>query len=228
MGLLFYDRLIDMTKRIVDLTLPLRENDIPIFPGSFYQFPKFLTIKTYDVEGPYNRLILISDHTGTHMNAPAHTQRGGRTVDQVKMEELVGEGVILNMPKGELEEITVEDLENANPTLREDDIVFFYTGWTGPQDKRPGLSREGAQWLVEKKIKVVGTDCAAIHPHKSYAKSLQAKSVHNILLGNDVPIIEFLANLEEVAGKRAWIAIAPLPLVGGSGSPVRAIAMVEE
>jgi len=211
---------------MVDLTLLIHE-DMAIFPGAYHQIPTFLLRAHWDREKHLSRVVIMSEHTGTHIDAPTHFIRDGKAVDEIPIEQLTGEGVIWKIAKGEREKITAEDLKKAKPEMRENDIVFINTGWgVGNDLLRPGLAPDAAEWLVKKKVKVVGSDTIAIQPQNTIQEEIQLGSVHMWFLTNDIPIVECLANLNDVAGKRAWIAICPLPIKGGSGSPARVFAIV--
>ena len=156
---------------------------------------------------------------------------------------------MLDIPKGELEEITAADLENARPEVQPGDIVHIHTGWgrfyQGEERKhelylarrQPGLMAPAAQWLVDKRVSAVGIDTFAIrHPKFSpvlseeeilAGKPRPKEPVHDILLGNDILVVEQLTNLHLIAGKRVMVCFLPLPFVGLDGSPVRAVAWVD-
>jgi arylformamidase len=86
----------------------------------------------------------------------------------------------------------------------------------------PGLSGEAASWLVERQARIVGSDCLSID---SFGNS--AFPAHRILLGADILIGENFANLE-LLPPFCLLVTLPLPIVGGSGSPLRAFALVRD
>jgi kynurenine formamidase len=180
------------------------------------------------------------------VDAPKHVFEDGKAIDELPLESFYGEAIVVDVPKGELGEITAEDLERVGQEVREGDIVLLHTGWgkyfwTEPRQadylavNHPGLVESAAVWLVEKKIKAVGIDCFAVrHPKLSPALSLADRQtnkakptepVHYHLLKNDIVIVEQLMNLEVIAGQRVTVAFFPLPFVGIDGSPVRAVAI---
>ncbi|MEM3628089.1 MAG: cyclase family protein [Candidatus Bathyarchaeia archaeon] len=111
-------------------------------------------------------------HVATHADAPIHVEEEYPTIDEVPIERYMGEGVIVDIPKGKWEIITPEDLENAQPSIEKGDIVIIHTGWHrfwGDNVKyfvySPGLYKEAAEWLVKKGVKAVGVDNQALdHP----------------------------------------------------------------
>ena len=110
------------------------------------------------------------------------------------------------------------------------DIVMFDVGYARHWGLKPayapfmsdwpGLSGEGAEYLVKRKVKAVGTDAMALD-----AFGQDAAPAHAALLGNEVLIIENLTNLDKIKDFCLFIAL-PLKIKGGSGSPIRAIALI--
>ena len=111
-------------------------------------------------------------HRGTHMDAPMHVTANQPYMTGYPLWRFFGTGVAVSIPKGKWGVITPDDLENATPTIEPNDIVMINTGshhdW-GDNDEYfvygPGLYREAAEWLVERRVKLVGVDVQALdHP----------------------------------------------------------------
>ncbi len=107
-------------------------------------------------------------HRCTHMDAPLHVTECTPDISDYPLWRLFGTGVAVSIPKGKWGVITAEDLENARPRIEEGDIVMINTGFHhkwGDTDEYfgygCGIYREGAQWLVDKKVKLVGYGCQA-------------------------------------------------------------------
>lgn len=220
--------------RIVDLTMPL-SNDTVIWPG----FPRLKVApwKTFDRDKC--RVLKIDDfttHSGTHVDAPAHLLSDGKELADISWERMMGTGVVLNIPKGELELIGPHDLEKAQPPrVRKNDIVLIHTGWgakwhTADLDylygRRPGLSIEGAEWLANKDIKAIGMDTFAPQVGGLREAGMK-KSVHSVFMEKDIIIVEQLMNLDKIAGERCRIEIVPLSIKGAEGAPARVLAFVK-
>jgi kynurenine formamidase len=107
-------------------------------------------------------------HRCTHMDAPLHVTENTATINDYPLWRLFGTGVAISAPKGKWGVITAEDLENATPKIQEGDIVMINTGfhhkWADTDEYfayGPGIGAEGAKWLVDKKVKMVGYGCQA-------------------------------------------------------------------
>jgi kynurenine formamidase len=187
-----------------------------------------------------------------------HEKKGMYTLDEIPLEQLFGETIVWDIPKKPVlphgEPITAGDFEKANEILpvREGDIVLVHTGWgryfyEEPKhlkyihSKGPGLDLSGAEWLVKKKIKAYGQDTMGTQFRGKYSFYLSEEEkeagvapidhiepVHHLLLMNDIVLIEHLCNLDKVAGRRIIAGFFPLPFKGVEGSPVRALAFLEE
>jgi len=219
-----------------DFTIPIHENMGGIPSGGkadAFSRPTVRLTHTIEREGWLAEEFTITTHSGTHIDFPAHMLKGGETIDKFSLADFIGEGVVLNIPKAELEGITDVDLERAKPKVQEGDIVLINTGWWKkwePFDKamndyvtwkHPGIVLSGAKWLAAKKIKAIGIDANAVHVQGKSNESDPRESVHHTFLSHRIPIIEGLTTLDEASGKRGKIFIVPLPLKNAGGTLVR-------
>jgi kynurenine formamidase len=190
------------------------------------------------------------EHGGTHIDAPAHFAKEGSTVDAIPLDRLVGSAVMIDVSRKCLADrdyrIAIDDLrewEKAHGEIPPHSIVLLRTGFSKywPDRKTylgtaergaaavaklhfPGLDRAAAAWLVsERKIKAVGLDTASI----DYGQSTGFEA-HVELMTHDVPALENLANLERLPPTGITVVALPMKIAGGSGGPLRAIAIVEE
>jgi kynurenine formamidase len=189
------------------------------------------------------------EHGGTHIDAPIHFAEGHQTVDQIPLEQLTGAAILVDVGKqceaNRDYQITTEDLqawEKKNGTIPRGSIVLLRTGfgrrWPNRQsylgtDGRgagavaklhfPGLHPEAARWLTtSRSIKAVGLDTASI----DYGQSTLFES-HRTLFEKNVPAFENLANLDQLPAKDFLIIALPMKIKGGSGGPLRVIAIVK-
>ena len=208
----------------IDLTLTISES-IPTFPGSPKpQFPLWSTLMN---DGYNLELLFLSSHTGTHLDAPYHFVKNGQKIHQISLDRLIGKAILIKIKKARNIPITKSDItlfEKNNGKIPNHSSVFFFTGWQQNLKKdnyfteNPGLSVSAANYLVLKKINLVGIDSPSIDLGKD-----ESFSVHDILSKNNILIVENLTNLNKVP-KEFNFTILPLKLKDATGSPVRAVA----
>jgi len=203
--------------KVVDLTHPISENT-PVYPGD--PMVQIKTSSEIGKDGYADHLVSFGTHVGTHMDAPAHMIPGGKKLGQFPIEKFVGSGTLIDVSKKK----QIDNTSISNVKIREGDIVLFYTGWDSKYldsqyfTEYPLLTESLARELVTKKVKIVGTDTCS--PDKA------PFSVHKILLGNEILIIENLTNLQKLTNKN--FIVYALPLASNlDGAQTRAIAVYE-
>ena len=114
--------------RIVDLTLEIT-SDMIAFPG--YPMPTFTKWSKFDIQGYISEVMILSTHTGTHMDAPFHFDPNGQTIDQVEVNIYVCHNAILiKIQRNANEMITSDDItRNSEYEIKEKDTIVFSTGW---------------------------------------------------------------------------------------------------
>ncbi len=189
-------------------------------------------------------------HMGTHVDAPCHFIAGGASIDSYPVSRFAGRGVCLDLPREAEQAIAAADLERASPAVQEGDIVLLRTGWSRHYSKPlplsprsvyregrrrsrddkyfhgPYLSDDAAQWLVRRKVSIVGIDALTVDLPPPLRREGFRFPVHHALLGAGVLIIENLVGLEQVAGRRIEVAAFPLKVRRGDGAPARVVARV--
>ncbi len=239
---------------VIDLTAPLSA-DTPVIqlPPQFAQSARFELeeLSRYDDRGPawYWNNFRTGEHTGTHFDAPNHwvTGREGDDVASVPARRLVAPAAVLDFsaqaaddPDFLLEVEHVRQWEAEHGPLPENGWLLYRTGWdarsasqqdflnaddTGPHT--PGLSPACARWLAEESpviglgVETVGTDAGAAH---SFDPPFPC---HAALMGSGKYGLTQLQNLAALPPTGAVIIAAPLPIVSGSGSPSRVLALVD-
>lgn len=224
--------------RLVDLTRRL-EPGIPSYPTH----PKYHQMPWPAMGDPaeMNQLVL-GEHTGTHVDAPSHFVAEGdparRHIDELALEGFMGRAVTMRFGPFEATDAMVtraeiEAWEAEHVAVRAGDIVLVDFQWEGrwervPEgfaflDRWPGLSRDAAELLRDRGVKAVGTDCVSLDPGNG-GESLAA---HYTLLPAGVLIMENVANMAQLPDESYLIAL-PLPIANGTGSPVRAVALVPD
>jgi len=240
--------------KVYDLSVPFGRN-MPTYGMSlnFYNPPMLATYSNYSTtvfekvfdrgETMYDTMLAFYSHTGTHLDAPLHCSKKGWAVNEIPLDYLWGQGVVVSIPKRELEEIGPDDFDRAKPKIERGDIVIINTGWhkhyCGPITdwnkavyfalKNPGLKQAGAQWVIDKGVKVLGVDYIGVDHPDVTERGDGSWPCHKGILSHNIPMLQILGGqIDEVTGKRCEICFAPVPYVGGDGFPVRVLAKVEE
>jgi kynurenine formamidase len=221
-------------RKIIDLTIPLTAA-ATVVPG--HPRLTFHPIHTHRAHGRSNTAMRFSTHTGTHVDAPYHFDRKGKTVEQVSLDRLMGPAVKIDLrcKIRANHPITVEDIRTS-PGFRESDlrgkIVVLHTGWNrrmfgSPRYylDNPWVATKTAQWLSAKKIRALALDT----PQDKVQGPPRPGDfpVHRTFLKKGIPFIEHLANLERVRKRRFTLIALPIKIQGGDGAPTRAVAIVD-
>lgn len=212
--------------KLIDLSHTLSSQTQP-YPGSTP--PQIRQTALIEKNGYREKMLGLSSHLGTHVDAPAHMLPHGRTLDGFAVEKFYGRAFIIDArrasgPKG----IALSVLQQIPENLAFD-IILFYTGWSANWagdtyfDSYPFFSEELAEALCRKKLKAVGID----GPSADAADS-KTYPAHHLFLGSETLIIENLCNLEKLNRKEFMLALFPLKVKDADGSPVRAVAILDE
>ncbi|MFO7262444.1 MAG: cyclase family protein [bacterium] len=186
------------------------------------------------------------EHGGTHLDAPIHFAEGRLTADQIPLEKLIAPAVVIditaqaaNDPDYRLQPSDITAFERLHGTIQPGTIVLLRTGWSSrwpdaraylgddtPGDASnlhfPSYGEEAARILVEeRRVAALGADVASI----DYGAS-QDFIVHRIAAAADVPGLENLTNLDQLPPTGAIVIALPMKIEGGSGGPVRVVALV--
>jgi kynurenine formamidase len=239
---------------VIDLTARL-ESSTPVIqlPPPFANTIGFSLqeVSRYDDRGPawYWNNISTGEHTGTHFDAPVHwiSGRDGKDVSAVPLSAMIAPAVVLDFsaqaaadPDFLLEPAHIRQWESEHGALPAGGWLLYRTGWdarsgsqaeflnaneTGPHT--PGVSVECARWLATEApvigigVETVGTDAGTAH---SFDPPFPC---HSALLGAGKFGLTQLQNLGTLPATGIVLVAAPLPIVGGSGSPARVLALVE-
>jgi kynurenine formamidase len=189
-----------------------------------------------------------SEHGGTHIDSPIHFAEGRRTVDQIPLESLMGPAIVVDVAgqaAGNADyQVTVGDLqgwEARHGRIPDGTIVLLRTGFgrhwpdavkylgTAARGEAavaslhfPGLHPDAARWLAtERSIDAVGLDTASI----DYGQSTLFES-HRALMARNIPAFENLASLDRLPETGFYVIALPIKIGGGSGGPLRAVAVL--
>ncbi|CAN5383536.1 cyclase family protein [soil metagenome] len=240
---------------VIDLTTPLSSSTPALrLPAPFSNLIDFSleNVSAYDTPGPYwkHNNIHTGEHIGTHLDAPVHwiSGRDGDDVSQIPVGRLVGPASVIDVtaesaanPDFLLEVEHIKAWEEENGALVAGTWLLLRTGWeqygddegkflnadeNGPHT--PGISADCAKWLAEESpiagygVETVGIDAGS-------AGGMETPfPAHYHLLGHDKYGLTSLKNLGQLPATGAVLVVAPLPIVGGTGSPTRVFAIVEK
>jgi len=210
--------------------------------------------------GVMSQRIKMVMHNTTHVNAPLHLIPGGKGIGALDVAHFFGPGVVVSIPKKRWELVSARELEQADADIRAGDIVILNLGWSqhyaDSQEyfgEAPGLSKEAAEWLVKKKVKMVGIDTPNIdHPlatllgchrrgplMKRLPKHYQAETgrnpkadfpefapAHKTLLAAGIPTIENIGGaVDAITGRRSTFHAMPWKWIEGDACVVRLVAI---
>jgi kynurenine formamidase len=233
---------------------------IPINPGD--PDIRIERAVNHATHGVLSQRITTIMHVSTHLNAPLHLVQGGADASQVPLDTFFGNGVVLDLPKSRWEYVTAADLEAARPRVEAGDIVIVNTGWhkkySDSQEyfgHAPGLAKDAAQWLVDRGVRLFGTDTPFIdHPlatslglhrggplmkrlpkfyEQETGRSAKAdfkewNPAHRLLLKAGIPTIENVGgDVAEVSGKRCTFHAYPWRFAAGDACVIRLMAMFD-
>ncbi len=214
--------------KIIDLTHYISP-DMPVYPGT--ERPIFTPANSYEKDGFKETLLTMFTHTGTHMDPPAHLYAGRTTLDQFPIEQFVGKAVVIDC--GEMQEgdrITMDYICAQQAEADAAEYLLFRTGWSRywGQDEYygdyPCIDHEVADYIIRTNKKGVGLDTIGLDPIADANLTLHKK----LFLKNEVVIIENLENLELLGKDLFTFCALPLKHVDADGSPIRAIALLED
>jgi arylformamidase len=202
----------------IDITFPVSEK-LPKWPESIgYEASWHLKME----KGATNNLssIVTDCHFGTHLDAPLHFVKEGKSIDQLDLKKLIGETHVVAI-RG-IKSITAEDLEKVVPRdckrllLKTDNQVYWENSFSEFQKDFCSIDESGAKWIVDRGIELVGIDYLSIQ------RFYDGPETHQILLQAEVIIVESL-NLQHVQPGKYELICLPIKLKDLEGAPVRAI-----
>lgn len=225
----------------VDLSPTIRD-DMPVWAA--HPRPSIVAERTHEQHGYYSQTLTIAEHTGAHVDAPAHSvpELSESTVERWPVGHLIAPGVRLDLTRLELgpgERATAHDLEaaakHAGAGDLDDHVILLDFGWHrrsstngAPADflaaNSPGLADSAVEWLAAKKPRAIGADTLSVETALVDGTPTTSGRGHALWSRAGIAIIESLANLERVTDRFLFVAL-PLKIDRGSGSPLRPIAV---
>ncbi|MGE5376970.1 MAG: cyclase family protein [Bacteroidota bacterium] len=205
---------------IYDISLTI-SSTLPVWPGDpGIELERFQALDS----GAYFNVTRINSgvHIGTHVDAPFHILNDGRTVENLSLDVLTGPCYVVQLPDG-VDAITAEVLDRTEITSDMKRILFgtsnshfWAKGETKFQEEFVAITEDGAEWLVERGVQLVGVDYLSVAPFND------TEPTHRILLQAGVVVVEGL-NLGNVMRGFYNLYCLPLKIAGSDGAPARAI-----
>ena len=228
--------------RVIDLTQPLHP-EIPYWPGAGYGPFRYAQINVFERDGKAAGLFEMPEHMGTHLDAPNHFVVGATSVDRLNLDQLVRPVVVFDISEraatnasASLDVADVVAWEQRHGQVPRASVALVRSGWgsrwADPAEFRndadgvmrfPAVSAAAAHLLVLARG-VVGIGVDTLSADNGEAAD---SPCHRLVHGAGGFIVENLANLELVPEQGAFVLVAPLPIVGGSGAPARVLAFCD-
>ena len=207
--------------RVVDLSHPL-DDRTQHYPGD--PAVRLSPARSLERDGYRVQHLHLGSHSGTHVDAPSHVVEDGVGVDELPMHLLVGPAVVVDLRDlGPREPVGWERLAAY---ARPGRMLVLHTGWdrfwgSVRYEDHPYLDAEAAEELVTVGVRTVGIDALSVDETGG-----TAFPAHEALLGAGGVVVENLTGLAAVDHPEPVLSVLPLPLRGGDGSPVRAVALL--
>lgn len=225
--------------RVYDVS-PLLDRDTPVFPG--HPEPRVEPARTHARDGYFVQLVSLGEHTGSHVDAPAHAlaARPEATIDTYPARRFVAPyGLFdlapLGLGPGEL--ASADDLraagERGGVTLQPGDAALLCFGWDVHRARgqwwaanTPGLDESACSWLLEQRVGLVGSDTPTADTAVLDGRIVAEHGHVRYFLPNDVLLVEGLLGLAD-APRSGVVVAAPLKIAHGSGAPARVLLLAD-
>lgn len=209
--------------KVTDLSHVFSIDDM-VFPGT--QPMSWNRTHTCERDGYNLTMCNINSHAGTHTDAPLHFLAEGKPLSRVDIDRYVGECYVADCTKKGYANAMIEvaDVQPYEEDVKRAGRVILATGWESEFNtphfftEYPSVSLDLAKYLVSLGVKMVGVEGPSVN-------TVDGATVHKVLLGADVAIVEGLANLSGLLGREILFCGAPLAFTGLDGFPLRAYAI---
>ncbi|MBX2842335.1 MAG: cyclase family protein [Flammeovirgaceae bacterium] len=210
-------------KDIIDLTMTYHEQ----MPGV-----KFETARKLDKDGWNAKDLHLYSHAGTHMDAPFHFGVSNNFINEFTPNDCTGKAWVVDASDvGNSALVEIHHLREIEKEFSEGDSLLIKTGWSKFADQPeiyrnqlPRISEKLAVWCVENYVKMLGVEPPSVADVNNLK---EVTSIHQILLGGNVIIVEGLCNLDLISGNCCQFMALPIKIKNGDGAPCRAIAWKE-
>jgi len=227
-----------MFDKVIDLTLTV-ENGLKSFPS--HPAAVIMDFVTHEFSAPRyelpcegfaSKLLIVSDHLGTHVDAPVHFIKGGKDISSVDINQCMGRAYCFDFSNKQADAFVTESmlkkkLDDNNIVLQTGDIVLI-RAWPGKWGEEGFFSCQGldigaAKYLYDSKVKLIGMDLGMVD-----IVGDKHRPIHMMMLGSEILLIENLVNLDKLPDSKPFFFIGlPLKLSGCTASPIRAVAILD-
>ena len=188
-------------------------------------------------------ILTVTCHAYTHVDAPNHFLPGDRDIAQMPADQWMGPAAVVDLTHlGDNGEVTAADLDAHAGHVHAGDIVLLRTDWprrVSVESERfwreaPHTGRSACEWLVQRRVKAVGYDYPPDYAIRTMIFEPGRKvtrhecTTHDVFFPAGITVIEYLTNLNDIGAPRCCFIALPLRIEGADGSPVRAVALVED
>ncbi len=231
------------TARLVDLTYPFAVG-MPYWPGRL-QEPFSHTVEEVRPR-VWGGCFTLAEHMGTHVDAPRHFVAGGRATDELRLDEMISLGVVIDISEEADRDpdysLSVDDIlqwERQHGQLGADTAVLLHSGWgkrwhdAGTYLNKdaegvlhfPGFGGEAARFLVhERGVRTLGLD--TLSADNMVTTLAEDSPVHRVVHEADGRIIENIDRLDHLPAKDFVLVVSSISVKGGTGAPARVFALV--
>jgi arylformamidase len=209
---------------VIDLT-HLTHDGMITFDAPWHAETQIQQLGKIAQHGRNTSVFILGSHTGTHIDAAAHFETNGATIDEISLDKLIGEVQILDFTSLP-EHYCLEAADLVGMKLSE--RVLFCFGWSRHWNTElfykdyPYFGKSAAQALIDGGVKVIGMDTPSPDDSRTMLNSAEDSAIHKLLLSNDVTLIEYLNNLDvALTAPNRFLCALPLLVKDADGAPAR-------
>lgn len=222
-----------MTRRIVDLTLPITDG-MSTYPAAYHPRVRVRQLGSIEQVGRESRELSLGTHSGTHIDGASHFIPGGRSIDRVDLAELVGPARSIVFPDRSPGSAIGADEISKQLGGERVERVLMRTDWSRHWGSEryyqdyPYLTVQACELLVERGVRVFGADTPSVDDIRQSGPTCSPDSPnHKLLLAAGVSLLEYLTNLAGLRRREFTLVAAPLRVDNGDGAPARIFAIEE-
>ena len=214
---------------LIDLSFPVQPG-MMVFTAYWHPQVSVEIMGRLETEGRETRKLILGTHSGTHIDAPTHFIKNGKTIDQITLATCIGKGQLISFVDFPVREITRDHLEEKLEGVSKIERLIVRFDWSkkfgSPSyySEYPFFTEEACEWLVDKGVRLLGIDTPSPDdPRKGRGHHVDSPN-HKILLQKGIFLLEYLTNLDQLKGSDIFIMALPLNILGADGAPARVVA----